>query len=371
MGSGTRLPPGPPVSRLPCKTRPKRNLPNRGTTSSRDRSSHHCSPGSTVRNGVQNPQNHSTFRRSPTVYISSGISVAHQRHVESKAEKTLDHHARPTRRRRRIRRNRTFTARVASFSLVCTVLLVLIAVVAAWENFEVPVPQVAPPALVVDGGTIPEVNRPVYRYSVVDGGVYSPEELPEAILDDRVVAEHYREIALDAVRTETVTEPRLVYMSYRKGGEIYWAKHKVALPAGETILTDGVTEIRARCGNCISTTPMGPTSEQEPELIAFEETTAPVDPASGSPTETATPLAHAAVPSLVNQMLAAVSDPGWNTRLPGELATIGGITPLGANTALLSGSDDPFPLLVLEGFPPVDADPDGPGGSDDPGPDPF
>jgi hypothetical protein len=62
-------------------------------------------------------------------------------------------------------------------------------------------------------------------------------------------------------------------MSYRRGDQIYWTKHKVRLRQGETILTDGVTQVRSRCGNCISLDPMQPTAEDEPESVEFEALT--------------------------------------------------------------------------------------------------
>jgi len=47
--------------------------------------------------------------------------------------------------------------------------------------------------------------------------------------------------------------------------------------AGEPILTDGVTQIRARCGNCISYEPQLPTSDAEPDVLEFEALAPPAD----------------------------------------------------------------------------------------------
>src|SRR5262249_43345252 len=46
--------------------------------------------------------------------------------------------------------------------------------------------------------------------------------------------------------------PTLMYASYRIGDDIYWTKHKLRLPEGEMVLTDGVNTIRARCGNMLA-----------------------------------------------------------------------------------------------------------------------
>jgi hypothetical protein len=94
--------------------------------------------------------------------------------------------------------------------------------------------------------------------------------LHEAVQRDPVVAAHYSEIALHRVRREQVNVPRLAYMSYRIGDRVYWTQHKVPLRAGETILTDGDTTIRARCGNLISDVAMTPTSPDEPPVEEFD-----------------------------------------------------------------------------------------------------
>ena len=87
-------------------------------------------------------------------------------------------------------------------------------------------------------------TRPEYRYSVIPGGVYTSEEFEAAIQEDPVVADEYGYIDTSAVRAEVLSEPRLAYVSYRLNDRIYWTKNKVALKAGETILSDGVTELR-------------------------------------------------------------------------------------------------------------------------------
>lgn len=114
----------------------------------------------------------------------------------------------------------------------------------------------------------------VYPYSVIPGGARTRQELTDAVARDAVVAIHYRGLAMGAVHPETVKEDRLAYMSYRIGNKIYWTKNKLRLSKGEIILTDGVTQIRSRCGNCISMQPMAPTSEEQPTTEQFEALTA-------------------------------------------------------------------------------------------------
>jgi hypothetical protein len=62
-----------------------------------------------------------------------------------------------------------------------------------------------------------------------------------------------------------------VYVSYRKGDDIYWTARKVMLQAGETLLTDGRNEMRARCANRISDVPRSPVEPHAPSPGALDE----------------------------------------------------------------------------------------------------
>ena len=126
-------------------------------------------------------------------------------------------------------------------------------------------------------------SRPNYPFSVIGRGVYNANELGAAMARDHVVAAHYKGVSLDEVRVERVTEPRYAYVSYRKGDDIFWTKNKVRLNPGEMILTDGEMQIRARCGNCISTQPMLPTSDEEPESVTLEPLLPPEEAQDGVP----------------------------------------------------------------------------------------
>jgi len=157
--------------------------------------------------------------------------------------------------------------------------------VATWTTRTASAPSAqsdAPPApndidavVAVDAATI---QHPVYRYSVIPGGAHNRAELVDAVNRDEVVAGHYRTVSLDRVRGERLTKARQAYVSYRINDRVYWTKHKVTLPAGEAILTDGKTTIRARCGNCIADEPQLPTSEEEPKVAEFDAV-APAVPA--------------------------------------------------------------------------------------------
>jgi hypothetical protein len=168
-------------------------------------------------------------------------------------------------------------------------LLTLVPVLAAvlvWVGMETasprPVDSAVPSSIIAadnSESTVPAIQRvsstrQVYPYSVVSGGVHSTEEFAAARDVDPVVARHYGDVAPGAFRAERVDAPRLAYMSYRVGDEIYWTKRRLILHEGEQILTDGETTVRGRCGNRLSDTPMVPTSGQEPLPDVFDR---PVD----------------------------------------------------------------------------------------------
>jgi hypothetical protein len=104
----------------------------------------------------------------------------------------------------------------------------------------------------------------VYPYSIVPGGVSGAAELARVIRKDRVVAEHYAGFDVDRAQKRTVTTPRAVHVSYRKGDKVYWTAKKLMLAQGETLLADGSHEVRARCANRISDTPQLPVEAHEP-----------------------------------------------------------------------------------------------------------
>jgi hypothetical protein len=112
--------------------------------------------------------------------------------------------------------------------------------------------------------------RPVYRHSVVPGGVRSPEEIAAVVQRDQVVAAHYKNITPQLMRNERLQQPLLAHVSYRLGDKIYWTKKPVQLPRNEPIMTDGTSTIRERCGNLISMEPLAPSSEEEPPLPSFD-----------------------------------------------------------------------------------------------------
>jgi hypothetical protein len=110
----------------------------------------------------------------------------------------------------------------------------------------------------------PKTVRRVYPYSIVPGGVAGRDDVVRMMKMDKVVASHYASFQVDRASVTTVTKPRAVYVSYRKGDKVYWTAGKHTLAAGETLLTDGSNEIRGRCGNRVSDVAMLPVEAKGP-----------------------------------------------------------------------------------------------------------
>jgi len=75
---------------------------------------------------------------------------------------------------------------------------------------------------------------------------------------DPVVAAHYAGFRTSRARLDRLEQPLVAYVSYRVHNAVYWTRHPVKLPQGETVLSDGEHLARARCGNRISLTPQQP-----------------------------------------------------------------------------------------------------------------
>ena len=114
-------------------------------------------------------------------------------------------------------------------------------------------------------------KRPVYRYSVIPGGVRSPEELHQVAGSDQEVADHYAGFRYDHARVVRLQRAELVYLSYRMNGKIYWTRTRHLIPAGETVITDGEITGRTRCANRLSVKKQMGVAPKEPPQEALEE----------------------------------------------------------------------------------------------------
>jgi hypothetical protein len=116
----------------------------------------------------------------------------------------------------------------------------------------------------------PQNERIVYPYSVISGGVHSREELAVNITSDPVVAKHYAGFAVQRARIVRSEEAQFAHVSYRIRNNVYWTAKTVKIPKGETLITDGQSSARTRCGNKVSVLPQEPISPEEPPIETFE-----------------------------------------------------------------------------------------------------
>jgi hypothetical protein len=110
---------------------------------------------------------------------------------------------------------------------------------------------------------------------VIPGGVENPQELKEAMARDPVVATHYRDFNLAALRIVRLESERAVYVSYRVHNDVFWTRKQLKLRAGEKLITDGTRSARTRCGNRISTLPQARTLPSEPSAQELETPQSP------------------------------------------------------------------------------------------------
>jgi hypothetical protein len=113
-------------------------------------------------------------------------------------------------------------------------------------------------------------QRLVYPYSVIPGGVKSAAELRDATAHDPVAAEHYARFDYKGAHIVEVSEPQLVYLSYRRNNKIYWTRKQASLHPGEKLLTDGRITARTRCANQVSVLPQANTSPEEPAIAELD-----------------------------------------------------------------------------------------------------
>jgi hypothetical protein len=228
-------------------------------------------------------------------------------------------------------------------------------------------------------------SRGIYPYSIIRGGAYSAGELREALDRDPVAAQHYLIFHRSSVHITESSFSEPVYLSYRVGDAIYWTSRPVRLPRGETLLTDGASYARARCGNRISQTPRTPVNDTEPAPETLNTPQAPVNAVADLDTWSEnrligqTPLLYTQVsgaPPAVVSALPALTLSGtvpswWLLNVPPGLLPL----PAPASSPIASGivpviQPNPIPGLIFSPapviFPPLTSPPPSPGPSTPP-----
>jgi hypothetical protein len=179
--------------------------------------------------------------------------------------------------RKRIGRRRSYFLkyRIPLFVFLCAAICLLGFLLK--PSSRIPISTNSPVALEMkDSERSPEPSepvkygRPVYPYSVIPGGVRSRAELTSSIKEDPVIASHYAKFEVAEARFIKSEETQSVHVSYRMGDKIFWTAKTVAIPKGETLVTDGSSTARTRCGNQVSVLPQEPISPEEPPIETFD-----------------------------------------------------------------------------------------------------
>jgi hypothetical protein len=84
------------------------------------------------------------------------------------------------------------------------------------------------------------------------------------------VAAHYAGFNYKQARVVQVARPQLVYLSYRRGTQVYWSSKQASLHPGEKLITDGKITARTRCGNQVSVLPQARTAPDEPLMAELD-----------------------------------------------------------------------------------------------------
>jgi hypothetical protein len=180
-------------------------------------------------------------------------------------------------------------------------------------------------------------RRPVYPYSLIPGGVASAAELRSAVAHDPVVAAHYAAFDLVNAHVVQVKEARSVYVSYRRGDDVFWTSKKLRLAVGETLITDGQHVSRTRCGNQVSDEPRMPVSlagDPEPQIL---DTPVPYEIIEPFVASIGGEIGGGGIPANANSLFALASAGG------GVGGTIGGPGILGVPIIPATGGVFPVP----------------------------
>lgn len=179
----------------------------------------------------------------------------------------------------------------------------------------------------------PLTSQSFYPYSVIPGGARDANQLRNAVAQDPTVRAHYANFVLASARVERLPKTQAFYVSYRIGNDIYWTKHAVAIPAGETVLSDGEHIARTRCGNRLSTVPVAPNAKNEPAPAAMEIADGGTELAS---IETPAPAELPATPPLATEIAPPPAGPAVSPM--GIFAPPLPSFPIGSGTPLPPGS---------------------------------
>lgn len=107
--------------------------------------------------------------------------------------------------------------------------------------------------------------RPL-NLALIPGGITSVEEFLQRIAEDPTLNSFFGSCDVEAT-IQPLPDDILVFIAFRRGQEIKWARRPLLVHKGEYVLTFCGKTVLARCGNLISWTPMQPSEDVPPSFL--------------------------------------------------------------------------------------------------------
>lgn len=121
---------------------------------------------------------------------------------------------------------------------------------------------------------VPRAALPHYNLAVIKDGLTSIEDFKRHVQDDAILYSRFANFDWASARIIQLPAMR-VFVSFRRGNQIFWTKGLRTVESGAWAITDGHTTVLMRCGNEISFVPERPNQDLSPGLIETPETDAP------------------------------------------------------------------------------------------------
>jgi hypothetical protein len=107
--------------------------------------------------------------------------------------------------------------------------------------------------------------RPL-NLALIPGGITSVEEFRQRVAEDSTLNSFFGSCDAEAT-IQPLPNDILVFIAFRRGQEIKWARRPLLVHKGEYVLTYCGKTVLARCGNLISWSPMEPSEDVPPSLL--------------------------------------------------------------------------------------------------------
>lgn len=123
--------------------------------------------------------------------------------------------------------------------------------------------------------------RPL-NLALIPGGITSVQQFRERVAEDPTLNSFFGSCEVEPT-LQPLPEDIMVFIAFRRGEEIKWARRPLLVHKGEYVLTFCGKTVLARCGNMISWSPMQPSEDVPPSLLETPVEETPTPQASDNP----------------------------------------------------------------------------------------